>query len=156
MCVVSVHSGFALYLSFKVHRVWCYMSRLQGIRVPFSFTSMFFSRQMFYFPISLSQHFTASRDLYRVQVWGSIKARNGDPLFTYATLLRSQTCTVSIFVPWKTRLDDSTWRTLMSFILVSFPGVTAEEGTFPLLLAGVVSHLQLYFPCNLLLLFFLK
>lgn len=43
----------------------------------------------------------------------------------------------------------------MSFILVSFPGVRAEEGMLPLLLAGVVSHVQLYFPCNLLL-FFLK
>jgi len=45
--------------------------------------------------------------------------------------------------------------TLSSFTLVSFPGVMADECMFPLLLTGVVYHVQLCFPYNLLL-FFLK
>lgn len=73
-----------------------------------------------------------------------------------APLLHSQACTVSIYVPWRTGSDDSTWKTLLSFILVSFPSVMADEHMFPLLLAGIINHIHLCFPCNLLLLFFLK
>ena len=61
------------------------MSRLQGVKSPLSLTNIFFSRRMFYFTISLSQYFSTSRDLYRVQVGGgSIRIRNGGPLFTSA------------------------------------------------------------------------
>lgn len=108
------------------------------------------------FNISLPQHFIAYRDLYRVQVWGSVRARHGGPLCTLAPLLHVQTCTASAFVPWRSTSDDSTWRTLLSSLLVSFPGVGADERLFPSLWAGAVNHAQLGFPCNLLLLVLLK
>lgn len=63
---------------------------------------------------------------------------------------------LSVFMCLKNQAGDSTWRTLLSFIVVSFPGVMADECMFTLLLAGVVNHVQPCFPCNLLLPFFLK
>lgn len=153
LCVFSSPSGLALCWRVKAHGAWCSMSRLQGTRIPSSSANVFFSRQMPYFLTRLHQHFASSRDLYRVQSWRSVEAGHGALLCTPALLLHSQTCTVSIYVSWRTRLDDTTWGTFLSSILVSFPGVMTYKCMFLLLLADVVNHVQLYFPCNLLLLF---
>lgn len=155
MCFNSP-SRLAFYLRVKAHGAWCSRSRLKGARILFSFANIFSSRQMSFFPFSSPQHFIASRDLYRVQVWGSVRVSHGGPVCTPALLMHLETRTVTVFMSpgepgWITAVGEH-----LSFILVSFPGVMADENIFPLVLAGVVNHVQLCFPCNLLLPFLLK
>lgn len=114
MCFNSP-SRLALYLRVKAHGAWCSRSRLKGARILFSFANIFSSRQMSFFPFSSPQHFIASRDLYRVQVWESVRVSHGGPVCTPALLMHLETRTVSIYVPWRTRLDNSSWRTLVFY-----------------------------------------